>query len=76
MRKALTLILAAALASCSPKGGTVVSIDINPGTYPLITNIQGRTRTCLDGQWNALVDIYVTVISRFINIYQGSGMPW
>ena len=60
MRKALTLILAAALASCSPKGGTAVSIDINPGTYPLITNIQGRTRTCLDGQWNALVDIYET----------------
>ena len=36
------------------------AIDINEGTYPLVGHVAGRSGMCLDGAWNALVDIYET----------------
>ncbi len=60
MKKSIILFLAiSALSSCAQKPQQE-PIDINPGTYPQIGHVTGRTGICLDGQWNALVDIYET----------------
>ena len=51
---------AAVLAACGEPSAQEEPVVVNEGTCPQVGHVYGRSRMCLDGAWNALVDIYET----------------
>ena len=60
MKKFISILLAVLLLAACGEKPAEEPVRINEGTCPLIGHVTGRSRMCLDGAWNALVDIYET----------------